>query len=234
MLLWFVLVSSAMPQARPVQLDSSDWWSYTRQEELPVPERRQRITSQNRDPAKRNFQIAGITLAPNTWDFSEIRSKFGEGTEVARGDGASGRDQICYRSLSGGVHLVFEFGELDSVFYLFKDGTKWNGSELCTPSATVSASISTASGLRLGIGPREVKSILGNPSIATPRKLLYYFALKKKSAPEDLARLRRGNPNISAAEFDANFKYVDIAAYIEARFVSGKLNYLAVSREESY
>lgn len=231
-LLWFVLVSFAMPQARPVHLDSSDWWSYTRREELPVRELRHSLW-QSREPAESNFKIAGITPT-NPQDFSEILSKFGEGTEVARGDAASGRYQICYRAPSGGVRLIVEFGELNSVFYLFEGGPEWNGSELCAPTATVSANISTASGLGLGIERQKVKSILGNPSVATPKKLVYYFALKKKSTPEDLARLRRENPNMSVAEFDANFKYVDVEAYIEARFVSGKLNYLAVSKAESY
>src|SRR5713226_6493451 len=108
-----VLIGSAMSQGTPVRLDSSDWWSYTRQEELPFREPRQPVRFQSREPAESNFQIAGITLGA-TWDFSEIRSKFGEGTEVERGDAASGRHQICYVSSSGSVHLIFELGEVDS------------------------------------------------------------------------------------------------------------------------
>jgi hypothetical protein len=39
----FVLVGSSMSQEAALRLDSSDWWSYTRQEELPVPQHRERI-----------------------------------------------------------------------------------------------------------------------------------------------------------------------------------------------
>lgn len=146
------LISSAMAQQAPVQLDSSDWWSYTRQEELPYQEPQPPIRFQKREPGESNFQIAGITLDATRHDFSEIRAKFGEGTEVGRGDGASGRNQICYMSASGKVHLIFEFGEVNSVVYLFEGGPTWNGSELCRSSKLVSEKTSTESGLRLGDG----------------------------------------------------------------------------------
>jgi hypothetical protein len=45
---------------------------------------------------------------------------------VERGDAASSRNQICYISTSGSVHLIFEFGEINSVLYLFEDGAAWN------------------------------------------------------------------------------------------------------------
>jgi hypothetical protein len=74
-------------------------------------------------------------------DFSEIRFKFGAATEGERGDAASGRDQICYTAPSGSVHLIFEFGEVNSVLYLFDGGPTRNGSELFAPSGSVSASL---------------------------------------------------------------------------------------------
>ena len=231
MLLWFVLICSATPQTRGVRLDSSDWWSYIRQEELRFMG--QLIKWQNREPAESNFQISGLTLG-RRWDFSEIRSKFGESSEVERGDAASGRDQICYVSPSGNVHLIFELGEVNAVLYLFRGGAKWNGSDLCARSPVLSASISTASGLKLGIAPEGVKNILGAPNIETPSKLAYYFGFRKKATPEDLSRLREENPSMSDTEFRQNFEYFDVENYIEARFTSGKLTYLAISKSETY
>jgi hypothetical protein len=216
-----------------VRLDSSDWWSYTRQEELPLSKPSEPLRFQKREPAESNFQIGGIALREPR-DFSEIRSKFGEATEVKRGDAASGRNQICYTSPSGSVHLIFEFGEVDSVLYLFNDGPRWNGSELCAPSSSVSATLSTASGLRLGIEPQQVKSVLGEPSIATQEKLVYYFDYRKKSTPKELVELRKKFPDMNDEEFLKNFEFADSEAYIEARFASGKLNYLAISKSETY
>src|SRR5215470_11045776 len=101
----YFFVVPATGQQRAVRLDSSDWWSYTRQEELPYQEPTSPIHFQSREPAESNFQIAGIALDDPRHDFSIIRAKFGEATEVERGDAASGRNQICYVSTSSGVHL---------------------------------------------------------------------------------------------------------------------------------
>ncbi len=228
------LVGSAIAQGTPARLDSSDWWSYTRQEELPYHEPQHPIHFQNREPAENNFQIAGVTLDAPRHDFSVIRSKFGEGTEVERGDAASGRNQICYVSTSGSVHLIFEFGEVNSVLYLFDGGAAWNGSELCTRSKSLSPNSSTASGLRLGIGPEQVKAILGDPNIATPKKLVYYFGYRKKTSAETLAELRKNYSDMTDAEFGKNFEYADGEAYVEVRFASGQVNYLAISKSETY
>jgi len=226
-------VTPAISQPARVRLDSSDWWSTLRQEELPAREPRQPIKFQKREPAEANFQIAGLRLGA-TWDFKEIRSRFGEGTEVERGDAASGRNQICYVDPSGDMYLVFELGEVDSALYLFEDGPKWNRSELCAISQTISPNISTTSGLRLGLAPQEVKSVLGSPNVESSDKLAYYFDYKKKTPAEVLAKFRRENPTMGDAEFAKNFEYADGEAYIEARFVTGKLKYLAISRSETY
>ena len=218
----------------PVRMDSSDWWSYTRQEELPYNKTQKPIRFQDREPAGSNFEISGVKLDELRDDFSNIRSVFGEGTEVERGDAASGRNQICYVSDSGSVHLIFEFGEVNSVVYLFEGGRSWNGSDLCAHSSAVSANSSTASGLRLGIAPEQVKAIVGDPNIATPTHLVYYFAYKKKTSTETLAKLRKDNPNMSDAECNENFAYADGEAYMEARFASGKMSYLAISKSETY
>jgi hypothetical protein len=81
---------------------------------------------------------------------------------------------------------------------------------------------------------RKVITILGDPSIATPEKLVYYFGYKKKTTPEALAELRQNYPDMSDAKFLKNYEYFDGEAYIEARFASGKLNYLAISKSETY
>lgn len=226
------LVTAQSP--RPARLDSSDWWSYTRQEEIRANTPQPPIRFQNREPAGSNFEISGVKLDEPGHDFSAIRSAFGDGTEVERGDAASGRNQICYVSDSDAVHLVFEFGEVNSVLYLFDGGPSWNGSSLCAHSSSVSANSSTASGLQLGIAPEQVRTILGAPNIATPTKLVYYFAYRKKTSSDTLVQLRTDYPQMSDAEFSQNFGYSDSEVYIEARFASGKMNYLAISKSETY
>lgn len=232
-LVLFVLSGFAVSQPRHVRLEnSSDWWSYIRLEEVPPSSHEERATFQDRLPAESNFRIAGLTL--DSASPQQIRAKFGDATEVERGDAASGRDQICYESPSGATHLIFEWGEVDSVLYLFEGGPKWDGMEFCANSSGVSNLLSLASGLRLGLASEQVKAILGTPNTTAPDKLVYYFGVRKKATAEDLARSRKNNPNVSDRELHENFDYSDVEAYIEARFASGKLNYLAISRSETY
>jgi hypothetical protein len=76
----------------------------------------------------------------------------GKATVVERGDASTGRSQICYSSLGkqSKTYLMFEKGEVNDSFYLFKGGPDWKGSKLCTASNLVTTNLSTASGLRLG------------------------------------------------------------------------------------
>jgi len=226
-LLLFALSGFAMCQAHSIRLDdNSDWWSWIKQDLLP-----EGVKSQGREPADTNFQIAGLTLDS---DFEQIASRFGQASVVGRGDAATGRHQVCYVSYSGNVHLIFEFGEVDSVIYLFEGGPNWNGSELCAVSRFVTVEMATTSGLRLGMSAKQLKVILGEPNVATPGKVIYYFEFKKKTSPQGLAQLRKDNPNMSDEEFSKNFEWLDVTAYMEARLVRGRLNYLAISRSEVY
>jgi hypothetical protein len=79
-----------------------------------------------------------------------------------------------------------------------------------------------------------VKNILVEPSIATPEKLVYHFDYRKESTPKELAALRKNFPDLNDKELAKNFEFADSEAYIEARFASRKLNYLAVSKSETY
>ena len=49
-----------------------------------------------------------------------------------------------------------------------------------------------------------------------------------------MAELRKNNADMTDAEFGKNFEYADGEAYVEARFASGQLNYLAISKSETY
>jgi hypothetical protein len=234
LLLFFALQGpDSFAQTKHVRLEnSSDWWSYLRLEELPPNGSNEKVTFQNRVPAESNFQIGELTIGLT--DIQQIRNKLGDATEIERGDAASGRRQICYASPSGSIHLIFEWGEVDSVLYLFEGGPEWDGMNFCTQSPAVSKQVTTSSGLTIALSPEQVKTILGAPNIDTPDKQVYYFGYRTKTSAEGLVRLRKDNPNMNEQNFHQNFDYIDVEAYVEARFASGKLNYLAISRSETY
>ena len=82
--------------------------------------------------------------------------------------------------------------------------------------------------------PLEVRKILGRPSKAPADKLIYVFEVTKKSSAADFKKLKLDHPELSEKELRNEFENFTLSAYIEARFVSGALNYLAVSKTEAY
>jgi hypothetical protein len=93
------------------------------------------------------FQVAGVSLE---WAWREgllnrdwledLQSKLRKAMIVTRGDGATGREQVCYKSAtdSGRVRLIFEHNETFNSFFLLRDGPNWNGSPYCVRSSAVS------------------------------------------------------------------------------------------------
>ena len=221
------LLSTAVAQDSKRVQDDSDWWSVLRTDEASW-DRADRI----RTPAS-TLQIAGLSLVdPHLPD--KIKRKLGPVVEVSRGDASTGRHQYCYVSpRDPRERLIFEFGEVDSIFYLFEDGRSWNGSEYCRPSKLVSDGLSTPSGLRLGVSILQIQRILGKPTLKKDDQLIYLRSIKVKATPEEIKRARADAPDMSEEEFQRDYSYWDFSTYIEARFREGKLYYLAISQSET-
>ena len=236
--LWlFVVAASILPlAAASVQTgppgyrsDNSDWWSYTGR-----PEPDDEAISQKREVPASNFQILGFKLNDET--FGKATAKLGKATVVERGDASTGRSQICYSSpgKQSKTYLIFEKGEVNDAYYLFSVGPDWKGSELCTESNLVTTNLSTASGLRLGQTNAQVRAILGKPSFVADDKIIYSLGVEKKTSAADFENLRQRNPQLSEDELHRSYDFYTLGVYIEARFLSGKLVYLAISKTESY
>src|SRR4051812_48283955 len=107
-----LLSHSQSQQPNHVRLeDNSDWWSLMKDDTVGMHIRPHATLLRNAD-----LTIAGIRLGKDSGD---VPKRFGVTTEIERGDAAVGREQLCYRSLTGGVFLIFEWGEEESAAYLF-------------------------------------------------------------------------------------------------------------------
>lgn len=227
-LLVLILAASYPLNGQTARLeDNSDWWSYVG-ENFGAPQ----IKAKNRAIGSKSLLIAGIKLGS---PFKQITAKMGPATQVERGEAATSRDQLCYTSADnpGRVHLIFEFGEVESVFYLFTGGADWKGSELCAKSKQVSMNAKTASGLRLGLTKSQVESILGKADWDQGNRLVYSREVRRKTTAKELQHFR--NPeSLSDQELHETFDFYTVDVYIEARFFDSKLIYLAVSNTEIY
>jgi hypothetical protein len=207
--------------------DHSDWWSVLN-ESFKSPHSKRL----DKDLDSKNFEIEGFSLDYDL-SFQSVQNKLGHADIVERGDASTGRQQICYVSEQNpDTHLIFEKGELNVVLYMIAGGKQWDGDALCAKSAAVTASTSTASGLRLGMTDGELEGILGKPDLSTNDKLIYFRELKKKTSPSELVKLRSEHSEMSENEFQETYDSYYLDIYIEARFISSKLTYLAVSKAE--
>lgn len=205
--------------------DSSDWWSINRDDPG-----RPSAKASNHELKASNFEIAGITLGRGGSD--AITTKLGMATSIERGDASTGRFQLCYYSSGrdGSVHLVFEFGEDESVVYVFSGGKPWNGEKYCVLSKKPLNAFTTASGLRLGLSRPEVEKILGRPDAESPNSVVYSRQFKQKSTSQECAVLRKDYPeNLSDEEAHKRFDYYPVEQYVLARFANSKLIHLAIS-----
>lgn len=187
-------------------------------EPVPAAEDHAKIQKRILNPA--SLEIKGFKAGD--FSFEEIRGRFGDATQVSRGDGDVGRDQLCYLNGVGDEYLIFELGELESNFYLIKKKRDWKGSEHCLRSEKLSH-LRTKSGLHIGATIAQVERILGEPSYRSTDKLIYRFQTKVKKSAEILEKFK-------SVPHDQLPEEWDYSAYVEARFEHGKLTSLGVSK----
>ena len=205
--------------------DDSDWWSPGRQEgAYPTgKEEDQNKTFPARPPTPSDvdkFSVLGVRLTQTQgidW-LRNIERQLGRTKIVERGDGATGREQLCYKSPanSDDVNLIFEHNEIDYSLILFSGGSEWNGIEYCAESPKVTTALAPG-GLRMGMTEAETESILGNPGSTKGTSRRYEFEAHKFVAvkhekPEDWV----------------------ISGNVELIFSNHRLTYLAVSRSEVF
>ncbi len=205
----------------------SDWWSIIRENSNP-----ENLKPEEKGVAESNFKILGVILGSD--DLDAIQRKLGTADVRGRGDAATGRLQICYLSADGKTYLTFETGEVESGFYLFKGGPKWDGMEACAKSRTGTAEWKTMSGLHLGQSQTDVHAILGKPTALLKNGAWIYFRQVQKRTPEaDLARLRKNYPNLSDKEFHADYDFYYLTIDIRTKFANNHLVYLGICKSET-
>jgi len=204
--------------------DDSDWWSMLNPNFHWI-----NVKPRQEEMDARNFTVAGVGLDRDQTE--SIEANLGKAKSVQRGDGAAAREQVCYVSEGPErVHLIFEFGEVDSIFYLFINGSDWQGSALCVKSKQVSMNLTTGSGLKLGLTRSQVETTLGKPDFSDDDRLVYFREIGKRTTPEEFERMRKEYPEkLSDKAAHEMFDSYTLQTYVEARFSESRLSYLAIS-----
>ncbi len=136
----------------------------------------------------KNLTVLGFVLGDD--EVGIVESRLGE-ARVSHAP-EHGMTQRCYQSMGADrTVLVFEdwSGTL-SGFRLYRPAAS---NRLCTKTSLVTSDISTASGLKLGLGKHAVLQILGKPTKIVGDTFIYKDESKKGRATED-AQLKKEHP----------------------------------------
>lgn len=179
---------------------------------------------------RNNFRILGQSL--DTLDFQVVAAKLGKAKIVDRGDASYSRSQVCYVSADNSekVYLIFEGGEGgSSTFYLFRGVTDWKGSRFCVGPPLVSAELSTATGLKLGLTRNQVEGILGKADFAEANRIGYLRGFKRRTTKQEFEELRGPDSKLSDKRAHELYDWIDDSLGAEFRFTEEVVSYFYVS-----
>lgn len=192
--------------------DDTDWWS------LITPQGYLIGAARDDKPPPNDFTIVGIDIGPGSFD--DVIPKLGIATVAMRGETQMSREQLCYRSADGSTRLVFEHGERGEAFYIVGAGKDWSGSGFCKKSPIVNDALATQSGLRLGLTPPEVATILGDRSGESPGRQVWLWSGQFPVTADEFARIKQRNPHLAISDADAKHLQRDLKAVIEVRYTN--------------
>jgi hypothetical protein len=157
---------------RVIAWDDSDWWSLSSIHNV----NKQDGKALWRQPSPLVLNIADITLGPGMEKQAE--AKLGTAIQLERHSGGSIRESICYRSDKEPptAYLVFELGRASHAFYLMAgDAPPWGDMGLCVKTPIVTKTLSTPTGLHLGLTREQLTEMLGPESATHPSSMMWKY-----------------------------------------------------------
>jgi hypothetical protein len=170
--------------------------------------------------------ILGLTLDRN--NFKDVKNVLGPTTKLPRTNDPHEADIICYAADNDPtVCLSFTSGwpenPTDKLTSFTLSRCKLRHLRgPCTLSAKLTAQVTTANGLVLGITQSRLTSILGVPSKITPDWMVYSFEMYRKYLKVEREKMPRAP---GGGEFKGEYNYSNLIAH----FTGGKMDLLTVS-----
>jgi hypothetical protein len=180
-----------------------------------------------------HLAIIGLELGVTKVD--EIEGRLGKSEDpLSFGDHHSLR-QICYVSdrQADTSKLILGVDPDDSVLVsirLLSSAYKLKGSSKCISSALVSKEIATISGLKLGMGKEQVKSLIGRfpPSKEKGNRLVYSYVFPRRLTDTEIEELYRGADKHGFKGDKPKCVVLYEFSFIDARFLTSRLTSLEV------
>jgi hypothetical protein len=155
---------------------------------------------------------------------------------IERNAGESGPNRVCYCAANAddNVRLVLYAGSSGgwksiTGFKLLARDSALEQCQKCTQSKLISKTISTASGLRIGMTRGQFDAVIGYPPSRVANGRLFFFFHTVKRVPLPRGDKTKGS---TSSSHQASQK-VDYCCFLEARFSNGLLVALSVNITET-
>jgi hypothetical protein len=186
--------------------------------------------------SKEDVTILGLTIGSAS--LKDVKAKLGETDSLPTHGSASASNTICYVSPTDGTVLTFGasgMGGFTDVteFALWSREAKFPSVSACRPQKLVSRSLSTASGIRLGLTAKRLSAIVSVLPKSRNAVVKYELSCRRKMTADEIAGFKTAN-NWDVKENP----FIDVSSFVEAHFTnleppafpSQKLNHIDYRR----
>jgi len=179
--------------------------------------------------SKADVTILGLTIG--TTSLKDVKAKLGQtGSLPTHGRSTT----ICYVSPTDGTVLTFGasgMGGFEDVteFEIWSREAKFPSVSACTPQKLISHSLTTASGIRLGLTAKQLSAIVGALPKSRNAVTQYQLSCRQKMTAEEIKGFKTAN-NWDVSENP----YFDVTSFVEAHFINSEVSRISVAKIESY
>lgn len=167
----------------------------------------------------KNREVLGIILGKTT--SKQVLGLLGRAKQSKAAE--PGIEKACYVSATGHDTFLEIYYWFDPVGFSISQGTVQT-TRLCRPSRLVTPTLSTASGLRLGLTPKQVTAILGEPDSMHGDEFVYWHSVQRPQTALEAAESRRAGGLLGP---------VNIYDRVEIRFSGSRVVYIGVEHDET-
>lgn len=181
---------------------------------------------------KEDTTILDLTIGSAS--LKDVEAKLGPiGSLPTHGD-ASASNTICYVSPADETVLTFGASGMGGFvdvteFSIWSREAKFPNVALCRTSTLVSRSVSTKSGIRLGLSVEQLTRIVGTRPRIRAESARYEFVCRQRMTADEIRGFKTAN------NWDVSKNpYFDVSSLVDASIATSGVSRIAITKVESY